>query len=98
VTDPRAVKEAVRTGVDHVLQKKGSFVLDLRTAQAPPPPPSTADAGTVQAAREARRTRYMARYAAQPPIDIYHHRDVEAKGRTVAAMAVPFPSDVPTLF
>lgn len=98
VTDPKAVKEAVRTGVDHVLQKKGSFVLDLRTAQAPPPPPPTADAQTIQAARESRRTQYMARYAAQPPIDIYHRRDVEAKGRAVAAMAVPFPPDVPNLF
>jgi benzoylformate decarboxylase len=98
VTDPKAVKAAVKTGVDHVLQKKGSFVLDLRTAQSPPPPPSTADTQTGQASREARQERYFARYAAQPPLDVYHHRSAAAQASLEASASRPLPPNVPVIF
>jgi len=95
VSDPKEVKAAVRAGVDHVLQKKGSFVLDVRTAQAPPTPPPTADEATVQAAKRAQQDQYFARYAAQPAIDIYHHQ-----GAAAAKAAGPgeTPPNVPIIF
>jgi len=97
VTDPKAVKAAVRAGVEHVLGKKGSYVLDLRTAQAPPAPPPTADPAAVQASRAARRDQYFERYAAQPPLDIYHHRTA-AKESLMTGAARPHSLNVPIIF
>jgi benzoylformate decarboxylase len=98
VTDPKAVKAAIKTGMDHVLGKKGSYVLDLRTAQSPPAPPPTADAKTVQAARQARQEQYFARYAAQPPLDIYHHRGGATQESVGAGAAGQLPANVSVIF
>lgn len=98
VTDPRAVKEAVRAGVDHVLGKKGSYVLDLRTAQSPPPPPSTSDAQTAAAARQKRQEQYFARYAAQPPLDIYHHRGGAPRASFKAGAEGALPANLSIIF
>lgn len=61
VTHPGQVAEAIDRGVDHVLGDKGSYVLDMRTAEdTPSPPPSLTE---VEAS---------ARYAAQPRLDLFH--------------------------
>jgi benzoylformate decarboxylase len=84
VKEPRDVGAAVRRGIDYVLGKKQSYLLDLRTAKATPPPPSAA----------ARAAESLARYVAQPPLDIFHHATVPAR----AAAAPDVAATIPVIF
>jgi benzoylformate decarboxylase len=72
VENPKDVKIAIQRGIDYVLTKKQSYILDMRTAKDTPPPtaPST----------EAARKRMLARYIAQPPLNFFHHQ--AANGQT----------------
>lgn len=97
VTKPGEVKAALKAGMEHVLQKKESFVLDMRTAKATPAPPPTADEQAIQAARSARRAQFLERYAAQPAVDIYHQAG-EAPEGAAATAAGPSAPDIPILF
>ncbi|PHV11691.1 thiamine pyrophosphate-binding protein [Chitinimonas sp. BJB300] len=63
VNHPEAVRAAVQRGISHVTQTKQSYLLDMRTAQATPVPPS----------REEATRKAMARYVGQPRLDVFHH-------------------------
>jgi benzoylformate decarboxylase len=86
VTAPSEVEAAVRRGVEHVLSTKQSFILDVRTVQNTPAPPSLAAAPAAAAAAAADRA--LARYAAQPALDIAH-RHAPRAGLVAAAPRSP---------
>ena len=65
---PRNVREAVRPGVDYVLQNQQSY---MRTAKAPAPPPAEVTAADVTAA-DVTAARMLAHYTSQPPLDYVH--------------------------
>jgi benzoylformate decarboxylase len=85
VQQPGDVGAAVRRGVDYVLRTGQSYILDVRTAQAtPPPPPAEVTAAVLPA-----------RYATQPPLDIFHRQ----QGRALAAAAVHgAAAQIPVIF
>ncbi|AFY43923.1 Benzoylformate decarboxylase [Nostoc sp. PCC 7107] len=62
VKSPQDVGIAVRRGIEYVLSTQRSYILDMRTAQATPTPPST-DIETFQVS---------ARYLTQPPLNFFH--------------------------
>jgi len=64
VDKPADVKAALREGVDYVLNQKKAYIIDFRTCQDTPAVPATAGAAPKLAAR----------YALQPPLDIFHHQ------------------------
>jgi benzoylformate decarboxylase len=84
VRQPLQVAAAVERGVDYVLREQRSYVLDMRTAQDPPPTPST----QVISASPTER------YHAQPPTDIFHHA---SSGGSLKAAALSMPR-VPLVF
>jgi benzoylformate decarboxylase len=90
VQSPADVPAAVRRGVDYVLQTQQSYILDVRTAQATPAPPPTE--ATPAAARAAA---LPARYAAQPPLDLFHRPPASALMAEAAPVA---PTNVPVIF
>jgi benzoylformate decarboxylase len=64
VRKPGDVHEAVNRGVEHVLETRRSYVLDVRTDQATPAsPPLTSERSAAP---------MPARYAKQPPLDVFH--------------------------
>jgi benzoylformate decarboxylase len=74
VQQPGDVGAAVQRGADYVLRTGQSYILDMRTAQTTPlPPPAPPPAAMLQA-----------RYATQPPLDIFHGQ----QGRALAATQV----------
>jgi benzoylformate decarboxylase len=81
---PAEVHAAVQRGIDHVLRARQSYLLDMRTAQSTPTPPSLQEAS-----RKA-----LARYAAQPRLDVFHH---QAGGRLLGSDQAEPPSNVPLL-
>jgi benzoylformate decarboxylase len=83
VKAPGGVREALRQGFDHVLQKKGSFVIDMRTDHSTPPPPSGPDK-----TRQPRALQELRRYAEQPPVDIYYQET--SGGDADDAPKIPF--------
>ncbi|MEW6344855.1 MAG: thiamine pyrophosphate-binding protein [Pseudomonadota bacterium] len=62
VRHPENVRAAVRRGIDHVLQQRQPYILDMRTAGDPPPAPPT----------EETRAESLRRYLEQPPLDVFH--------------------------
>ena len=96
---PRDVKAAVRRGVDYVLQKKRSYILDMRTAADTPPTPSTEATPA-----EARASKALERYAAQPVLDVFHEHErpaMKALGATALGEERPAPhpaAKVPIIF
>lgn len=62
---PEDVHAAVRRGIDHVLQSRRPYVLDVRTAGDPPPTP------LIQQQAQAKALR---RFIAQPPLDVFHEQ------------------------
>ena len=61
VKRPGDVEVAVRRAVDYVLQRQQSYILDMRTSpDTPATPPTEATA------------KALARYASQPPLNIFH--------------------------
>lgn len=82
VRAPGDVGDAVSRGVDAVLRDGRSYVLDMRTAQAPPAAPTTEAAAGVSR-----------RYLAQPRLDYFHGA---AQKRLLRA--VPTPLNVPVVF
>lgn len=98
---PADVKAAVQRGIDHVLNTSQSYILDMRTAQNTPttPPTQATAAQKLQAA--------LARYVAQPALDIFHHPEppaeeasfaLQATPEDVAAEAAAAPVNVPVIF
>ena len=74
VQQPGDVGAAVQRGADFVLRTGQSYILDMRTAQTTPaPPPAPATAAMLQA-----------RYATQPPLDIFHRQ----QGQALAAAGI----------
>jgi benzoylformate decarboxylase len=82
---PAKVGAAIRRGVDYVLKKKQSYILDMRTAQETPTTPSL----------QAATTKMLARYVSQPPLDIFHRKAVKA---TRGASAADTITNVPIIF
>jgi benzoylformate decarboxylase len=74
VTTPGGVREAVEKAIDHVLNNKTSYILDMRIAQNTPASPSTA-------------TDVEQRYALQPVLDIYHR--TQQKGLKLKSAVAP---------
>jgi len=68
VRGPAAVRDAIRRGIDSVLNECKTYVLDMRTAQDPPPP------GAAPAEFQARAAAAVERYIQQPPLDYFHSR------------------------
>jgi benzoylformate decarboxylase len=62
VKHPENVRAAVRRGIDHVLQRRQPYILDMRTAGDPPPTPPT----------QKTRSTALRRYVEQPPLDVFH--------------------------
>ncbi|MGO4292039.1 thiamine pyrophosphate-binding protein [Chitinophaga sp. RAB17] len=89
VKTPGDVKAAIERGIDHVLNNKTSYILDMRIAQDTPPPP----AGKAAAGSQAAITQH---YLQQPALDIFHHNDVALY--TAATGAAPLPANMPAIF
>jgi benzoylformate decarboxylase len=69
VMNPADVKAAVRRGAEYVIREGKSYILDMRTAQQPVTPPTTTG---MAAQRQATLKQARARYAVQPPLDVFH--------------------------
>ncbi len=82
---PGEVHAAVQRGMDHVLKTRQSYILDMRTAQSTPTPPSLQEA----------QSKAEARYAAQPRLDVFHQH---ATGRLRGAEKAEPPFNVPVIF
>ncbi len=95
VTAPAEVRAAVRRGVEHVLQAKQSYILDMRTAAAIPAPPPT-EAAAAAAPADATR-RMLARYVSQPPLDFFH-RGVRLQAADSESLTDGVPQNVPVIF
>lgn len=92
VREPGDVAAAVRRGVEYVLHNQQSYILDMRTAQATPaPPPLEVPAATSAAPG----TRTLARYTAQPPLDLVHQPPTRS---LTDADAPEAPVNVPVIF
>jgi benzoylformate decarboxylase len=79
VKHPDDVGAAVRRGIDYVLQRQQSYILDMRMAQATPTSPPT----------EATPTSIPLRYVAQPPLDVVHRETLKALPETAVPVALP---------
>ncbi|GAB2904664.1 benzoylformate decarboxylase [Paraburkholderia jirisanensis] len=84
VTHPEGVHAAVKRGIDHVLQSRRPYVLDVRTAGNPDLPPTPKQPPDSAKA--------LQRYAAQPPLDVFHQ---EAPAALAASAASAAHSDGP---
>lgn len=82
VQHPGDVAAAIGRGIDHVLRSRQSYILDMRTAEATPTPPAV---GALAAA-------LPMRYAAQPPLDIFH-----SKAPGLAAASAPPSISIPLI-
>ncbi len=91
VEGPDNVAEAVHRGIDCVLERKVSYVLDMRTAKATPAPPAldAADSATLRAFWKERARQYLARYDHQPTLDVFHRDAVGATVRTAKRPSSP---------
>lgn len=82
---PGDVRAAVRRGVDYVLREQRSYILDMRTAQATPTPPSTGLTAT----------QTFARYAMQPPLDAFHQQAANDQADDAGPGTIP---NIPVIF
>jgi len=82
---PGDVHAAMQRGIDHVLKTRQSYVLDMRTSDTTPTPPPLQEAN-----RKA-----LARYAAQPQLDVFHH---PAGGKLLSAEKTETTPNVPVIF
>jgi benzoylformate decarboxylase len=78
VTDPGRVKAAIDSGVEHVLTKKTSYVIEILsdpavTPDGPQPEPSPARTFVPRAAQVGE----MSPPLEQPPIDVYYHAEIK---------------------
>lgn len=100
VEHPHAVESAVARGVEYVLQQGKSYILDMRTLglkaadQRPTDdtPAPTAEATTAQV---------LARYAEQPPLDVFHNQAPLENAALTAAAPTPkasTPVNLPAVF
>lgn len=73
VCEPKDVAEAIHEAIEHVLNNKTAYILDMRIAQDTP---SVKDATADDTAKseKARMHKYLQRYAAQPPINFFHQQ------------------------
>ena len=79
---PSKVGAAIRRGVDYVLKKKQSYILDMRTAQDTPATPPLKEA----------TAKMLARYVSQPPLDIFHRKALKAtRGASVPISELNIP-------
>jgi benzoylformate decarboxylase len=89
VRHPGEVHDAIRRGVDSVLNGRRSYILDMRTAQDTPPPPPTQTPEAAAAQRQLSLSRMLERYVSQPPLDFFHRAD-----RATETKALRAPSDL----
>ncbi|HEX8354160.1 MAG TPA: thiamine pyrophosphate-dependent enzyme, partial [Pyrinomonadaceae bacterium] len=96
---PGDVKAAVRRGVEYVLRSRQSYILDMRTAQATPAPPPTEATAEATAETAPAMSKALERYAAQPPLDVFHRRRSAGSAEALAdAEAPPATPNVPLIF
>lgn len=90
VRDPAHVGDAIRRGVDSVLQQHKTYILDMRTAKETPAPPPTEAPQSARVQRAA-LAQMVERYVSQPPLDFVHRQADDAPGVMAksAGMAPP---------
>lgn len=83
VENPQDVRTAVQRGIDYVLTKQQSYILDMRITKDTPPPtaPST----------EAKTQQMLARYVAQPPLNFFHRQTAKSLQTIAPGSAVNVP-------
>jgi len=82
VQRPAEVRDAVRRGIDHVMQRRQSYILDVRTAQNAGTTPPTAAA----------KAKQLARYREQPLLDVFHqqaHNQLLESTQSIAGLQIP---------
>jgi benzoylformate decarboxylase len=94
VTDPAHVGAAIRLGIDHVRNKKQSYVLDIRVAQDTlvPPGSSAAESVAVSGLQAAEPL------AGQPPLDFFHGALQRESMQGRAAVEPAVRADIPVIF
>ncbi len=97
VRHPKEVRDAIRRGVDFVLNGRRSYILDMRTAENTPTPPplETPVAGAVR--RQAALSSFLERYELQPRLDFFHSPQLAATARETAEPA-SLQANVPIIF
>src|SRR5260370_36144225 len=97
VNSPADVGPSVRRGVESVLHKRKSYILDMRVAlDTPAPPPAGTPASP--AARQAQLAQMLDRYLSQPPVDFFHGQPATSL-RALAEPADPAPAiNLPIIF
>ena len=89
VRRPGDVKAAIRRGAEYVMQKRRSYILDMRIAQDPPAAPPTGTA----------RRKVSARYLTQPALDVFHRAGPAARAAHAPGEPAPDPaSRLPLIF
>lgn len=68
VESPKEVDKAIHIALNHVLEHKTAYILDMRIAQ------DTPAVGTTEENDKARLNKYLQRYYKQPPINLFHNR------------------------
>ncbi|MEO6920067.1 MAG: thiamine pyrophosphate-binding protein [Collimonas sp.] len=87
VTTPEQVKAAVRRGMDHVLHLQQAYILDMRTAQNPPPPPSMAVSANGQAGAPL-----------QPALNVFHQQSKLLNANAANAVSSGDNDNTPVIF
>ena len=96
VHGPGNVRDAIRRGLDSVLNNHKTYILDMRIAQDTPPP--TPPPPGAKAAR-APLARMLERYVDQPPLDVFHHAASAAPRKLLTAKAdEELPVNLPSIF
>ena len=83
VETPGAVKEAIERAIDHVLNSKTSYILDMRMAQDTPATPTTPTKATLH-------------YFRQPVLDVFHKQDLKAFA--LESVNGEIPVNIPSIF
>ncbi|WP_315815014.1 hypothetical protein [Paraflavitalea speifideaquila] len=94
VETPGAVKAAIEKGIDHVLQTKSSYILDMRIAQDTPSVPAGKAALGAGAA-------ISQHYLLQPGLDVFHANGAALKSKSKAGEhenGTTIPANMPVLF
>jgi benzoylformate decarboxylase len=92
VKTPANVKDAIERGIEHVLNNKTSYILDMRIASNTPAPTLTPDGNTISVDK---------RYTSQPELNIFHSDSMKSHlslmaGRSGASPKVNF--NIPSIF
>jgi benzoylformate decarboxylase len=89
VKTPAEVDAAIQRGIDHVLNNKTSYILDMRIAQdTPQAPTGKAKTGSLAAISQ--------HYLQQPALDIFHNKGMALYTSATGTSAIP--PNMPSIF